>query len=290
MREGVIIKLVSGDYSVLSDNEIIVCKARGVFRHKEIAPRVGDRVLFDPNTRYILQVLPRKNELLRPPISNVDKVFLVFSVKFPDLNLHLLDRLLSIVEYKGIEPVIIFTKIDLLEENDKLEYQKVKEYYQKIGYRVYETRKFNEVNQEIINEINGSISVLAGQSGVGKSTLLNKIEPTFNLKTAEISYALGRGKHTTRYVELLRVAEGWIADTPGFGITDFEKMELSTFARTFIEFYYLSDKCRFGSKCLHIHEPSCKVKEALQQGLILPSRYENYLSFIEEIKELNRKY
>lgn len=294
MKEGLIIKLVSGDYSVLSGDQVVICKARGVFRHRDVAPRVGDRVRFDEQNKYILEILPRKNELLRPTISNVDKVFLVFSVTEPTLNLNLLDRLLSIVEYNDIEPIIIFTKIDLLnnQKNQKEidEYHKVKEYYQKIGYRVYEASKNNEVDSEIINEINGAISVLAGQSGVGKSTLLNKIEPSFNLKTAEISYALNRGKHTTRHVELLKVADGLIADTPGFGISDFEKMELTTFASTFVEFFKLSDECRFKTKCLHIHEPKCRVKAAVENGEILQSRYDNYLLFIEEIKELQRKY
>lgn len=287
MKEGLVIKLISGDYSVLYEDKVIVCRARGVFRHQDIIPRVGDRVIFDENNRYILEVKPRKNELIRPNISNVDKVFLVFSVKEPNLNLNLLDRLLSIVEYNDIEAIIIFTKLDLLQ--DCHEYLKIKSYYQKIGYKVIESTKDLQMNQEIIDEINHSISVLAGQSGVGKSTILNKIDSSFNLKTAEISYALNRGKHTTRHVELLPVGKGLVADTPGFGTSDFDKMDLLTFSNTFRDFFKLRDKCRFG-KCIHENEPSCGVKEAVEKKEILNSRYQNYLLFLEEIKELQKKY
>lgn len=287
MKEGLIIKLVSGDYSVLHEDKVIVCRARGVFRHQDIIPRVGDKVIFDEKDRYILEVKPRKNELLRPNISNVDKVFLVFSVKEPDLNLNLLDRLLSIVEYNDIEAIIVFTKLDLLK--DQKEYQKIKNYYQKIGYKVIETAKDLEFNEEIIDEINHSISVLAGQSGVGKSTILNKLDPSFNIKTAEISYALNRGKHTTRHVELLPVGKGLIADTPGFGTSDFDKMDLLTFSNTFRDFFDLRNRCRF-SKCVHENEPSCGVKEAVERKEVLESRYQNYLLFLNEIKELQKKY
>lgn len=287
MKEGLIIKLVSGDYSVLADDKVTVCRARGVFRHQDVVPRVGDWVIFDENDRYILEVKPRKNELLRPNISNVDKVFLVFSVKEPELNLNLLDRLLSIVEYNDIEAIIVFTKIDLLTNQD--EYFKIKQYYQKIGYKVLESSKELEINEEIINEINYSISVLAGQSGVGKSTILNKIDPSFNLKTAEISYALNRGKHTTRHVELLPIGKGLIADTPGFGTSDFDKMDLLSFAHTFKDFFELRSQCRF-NKCIHENEPGCAIKKAVESGDVLASRYQNYVLFLSEIKELQKKY
>ena len=228
-----------------------------------------------------MEILPRKNELVRPFVSNVDKMFLIFPVKEPNLNLNLLDRMLSILEYNDIESIIVFSKIDLLASLDEI--KEVENYYKKIGYKVYLTNKFQD-NSFLLDEFKNSISVLAGQSGAGKSTLLNLLDSSLSLKTQEISYALNRGKHTTRHTELHKINGGWIADTPGFGNVDFPFEDLLSFTHSFIDFFEVSDDCKFNG-CLHVNEPGCKVKELVKKNEILNSRYENYLNFIKEIEE-----
>lgn len=285
MREGLLVKSISGEYTVFSDGERFVCKARGLFRHQDITPMVGDKVSFDENDKYILKIHPRKNKLVRPFVANIDKVFVLTSVKEPDLNLNLLDRILSIIEYNNIEAIIVFSKLDLLK--NKEEYEKVKTYYQKIGYKVYET-SFEEINvHDIIEEFDNSICAVAGQTGVGKTTMINGLDSSLNLKTDIISMALGRGKHTTRHVELLRIGNGYIADAPGFGTVDFDDLTLQDYSMTFKEFFEISKTCKF-PLCTHINEPGCKVKDKVETGEILKSRYENYLIFASEVKE-NRK-
>ena len=286
MKSGLIIKSISGDYKVITENnEEFVCKPRGLFRHMEETPKVGDLVDFDEKTKIILKIHPRKNELYRPIIANLDKVFLTFSVKEPDLNLNLLDRLLSIVEYNDINIVIVFTKLDLLD--DKTEFEKILYYYKSLGYTIY-TSGFGLPYEEIMDEVNDNICCFAGQSGVGKSTLLNFFDHTLNLKTAEISEALGRGKHTTRHTELLRVGTGWVADTPGFGNVDFPFEDLLTLSHTFTEFFKNSDQCKY-RLCLHLDEPDCEIKRLFESGGIIGSRYQNYQQFAGELKE-KQKY
>lgn len=289
MVKGLIIKSISGEYDVAIENQVYTCKPRGVFRYQEKNVKVGDYVEIDIDTKTILKVLPRKNDLVRPVIANVDKAFLVFSVKEPDLNLNLLDRLICIMEFNNIESIIVFSKIDLLPEEEKENYNVIKDYYSSIGYKVYEVEK--EKNDEnILQEFKDSICVLAGQSGVGKSSILNRIDETLLLKTNEISQALGRGRHTTRHVELHKVADGYLADAPGFGIVDFTDFDELTLSQTFIEFFNKSDNCKF-SKCLHINEPKCFIKEEVENGKILKSRYENYLLFNKEVeKNLRNRY
>ncbi len=276
--EGLIIKAISGDFTVLCDNDqMVVCKPLGIFRHKKISPRVGDYVKIVDNT--IIEVKKRKNELLRPVISNVDKVFIVTSLIEPDLNLNLLDRILSQVEYADIDIVLIFSKEDLINSRD---YSLIMDYYRSIGYRVY----FSPSEKDLIKqEIGNCICVVAGQSGVGKSTMINMFDD-FNIKTNEISHALGRGKHTTTHVELLKVNNGWIADTPGFGSLTLD-MDLASLSHTFKDFF--ACKCKFNG-CLHINEPGCKVKDGVTNKTILLSRYENYLLFVDEIKKAKPKY
>jgi ribosome biogenesis GTPase len=272
--QGLIIKSISGEYTVLIGEEQIVCKPLGIFRHKNMSPKVGDIV--DVENFMITEIHERKNDLIRPSIANVDKVFIITSLVEPDLNTNLLDRLISLVEWENIDTVLIFTKADLTNiENYKL----VLDYYHKLGYPVY---IMPGSAKEIINEISENISVVAGQSGVGKSTMLNTFED-FGIKTDKISRALGRGKHTTRHTELLPVGNGWIADTPGFGILDLD-MDVASLSHTFREFFNL--ECRF-SNCLHLEEPGCSVRKAVQNKEVLESRYANYKQFVLEIK--NRK-
>lgn len=281
---GLVIKLISGDYTVRTSNKDFICKGRGVFRHIDQEIIVGDLVEIDINTNTIINVLPRKNRLARPSVSNVDKVFLVFSVQEPDLNLNLLDRLISYYEYLGLEIIIIFTKLDLLSSN---KYENIINYYQSLGYKIFKTSIYESNKIEILKEFDNSISVLSGQSGVGKSSLLNAIGQDLNIKTDKISYALNRGKHTTRHVELLDISKGLVADTPGFGTIDFEDIDEVTLSHTFVEFFKLSAKCKFNG-CLHINEPGCAVIKAYNEKNILQSRFSNYLGFIKEIKELKK--
>ncbi|HHX79382.1 MAG TPA: ribosome small subunit-dependent GTPase A [Acholeplasmataceae bacterium] len=282
--KGIVIKLISGDYTVRTKEEEFICKGRGVFRHQEQEIIVGDTVEIDSTTKTIIKVLPRKNRLARPSVSNVDKVFLVFSVKEPDLNFNLLDRLISYYEYLNLEIIIIFTKMDLLLDN---QYQESFDYYQNLGYQIFKTSIEESKKEEILKQFDNSISVLSGQSGVGKSSLLNAIGKNLNIKTDKISYALNRGKHTTRHVELLEISKGLVADTPGFGTIDFEEISEATLSQTFIEFFKRSSDCRFNS-CLHINEPGCAVIEDVKNNKILESRYNNYLSFIKEIREIKK--
>lgn len=286
MREGQIIKSISGEYTIALGKDKIVCKPRGVFRYKGMSPKVGDIVLVNEETRSIIEIKKRKNDLIRPVIANVDKAFLVFSVKEPELNLNLLDRMIAIIEYNDIEAVIVFTKLDLLEEKE--EYFKIRDYYKKIGYTIYESSK-DLLPYELLDELKDNVCVLTGQSGVGKSTLLNQFDSNLNIKTNEISQALGRGKHTTRHVELLSLGDGYLADTPGFGTVDFTGIDAYTLSQQFREFFEALPNCKYG-QCLHINEPNCEVKRKIENNEILKSRYENYLLFVKEIQETKKKY
>lgn len=271
---GKIIKIVSNDYIVLMDNQEYVCKARGKFRALRVTPVVGDNVEFDKNKKYILDILKRKNELNRPMVSNVDQALIVVSVKEPDLDLYLLDKLLCLIEFHNIEPIICFTKLDLLEDTKPI--IELKKYYQTIGYKVFD----NSELQAISTIFKDKISVITGQSGAGKSTLLNLLNEELHLDTKEISKALGRGKHTTRHTELLPLLGGWCADTPGFSSLAFYDMNDSDIRDNMIEFNQYRDKCEY-KDCMHKKEENCEIKRQLDRN-ILRSRYENYLKFISK--------
>ncbi|MBQ4164084.1 MAG: ribosome small subunit-dependent GTPase A, partial [Turicibacter sp.] len=245
---------------------------------------------FDEENNYLLEIEPRKNELVRPPIANVDLALVVFSVKEPDFSPKLLDRFLAVIEMNQIEPVIVLTKLDLMNEEEKQAVEPIIDYYRKIGYQVIETSSKQQFGLESINElIKERIVVICGQSGVGKSSLLNSIDDSLNIQVNEISKALGRGKHTTRHVELHKLSEGLIADTPGFSSLDLDQLEPIDLSQCFIEFYDLSEQCKFRG-CLHENEPRCAVKSAVEAKEIIPTRYENYLQFLTEIKSRKPKY
>ena len=270
---GKIIKQISNDYTVKADT-IHICKARGKFRNMNITPLVGDEVVISDED-YILEIKPRKNELKRPPIANIDEAIIITSLKKPDFSSNLLDKLLAIIEFNNIKPIIIFTKQDLL---TKEEYESLKpyiDYYKKIGYEVYLNNETDKIKKIFKNKV----SVFTGQSGAGKSTLLNKLNKDLNLKTNEISDALNRGKHTTRHTELLEIEGGLVADTPGFSAIDFHDMTNSDIRDNFIEFNEYRDECEFRN-CTHTHEKKCKIKKKVEDGTILKSRYENYIKFI----------
>ena len=268
---GRIIKILSNDYTVKYNDEIIVCKVRGKFRSLHLTPLVGDFVKFDKDKKYIMEILDRKNELVRPPVSNIDQVIIVTSVKEPDFESNLLDKLLVILEYNKIKPIICFSKLDLL--NNTKEIYKYIDYYSQY-YEVY----LNTEVDKIKNVFKNKLTVFTGQSGAGKSTLLNKLNPNLNLKTNEISYALGRGKHTTRHVELLELFDGMVADTPGFSAINFNMNNIEI-KDNFIDFDRYREECEFRD-CKHIKEENCGIKKHVDSGDILKSRYENYLKFV----------
>jgi ribosome biogenesis GTPase len=273
--QGRIVKLISNDYTVLANNKLYVCKSRGKFRNMNISPLVGDLVLFDFENNYIMEVKPRKNSLVRPPICNVDQAVIITSVKQPDFSTNLLDKLLVIIEFNNIKPIICITKMDLLEENEIDSITEQIDYYRKIGYEVY----FNTEIEKIKNLFKDKITVFTGQSGAGKSTLLNSLDENLNIKTNDISLALGRGKHTTRHVELIPLFDGLVADTPGFSAISFHDMTNSDIRDNFIEFNQYRHHCKY-KDCMHQNEDDCKIKNMVDDNTILKTRYENYLKFI----------
>ena len=280
--QGRVIKLISNKWTVLTDNGLLLeCSCIGKFKYLKESPLVGDLVIVDEENKVINKILPRKNVLIRPPVANIDQALILTSTIEPSFSSNLLDKMLVIIEYNNIKPIICFTKYDLLE--DKTYIDSVIEYYKKIGYDVF-------INDEIDNIkkiLNKKVSVLTGQTGVGKSSLLNRLKENLNLKTGEISKALGRGRHTTRHVELLKIEDGLVADTPGFSSLDFIGMNKNDIKDNFIEFYENQDKCKY-QDCMHIKEDGCYIKEMLKEKTILDSRYDNYKKFIEQINQNKR--
>ena len=274
---GRIVKSLSNDYTVETQNQKYTCKARGKFRNQNQTPLVGDFVEFDPNTNYILNIKTRKNTLPRPPVANIDTSYIITSLKEPDFSSNLLDKLILISEYNQIKPIIVFTKKDLLTEKQWEDLKKYIDYYQKIGYPVFLNTQISEIKQTFKDKF----SVLTGQSGAGKSTLINKIDPSLNLQTNEISKALNRGKHTTRHTEALELAGGLVADTPGFSALDLSNLTKEDIRDNFTEFNNFECKYR---DCIHVKEDGCLVKEKVKKGEILQSRYENYLNFLQDKK------
>lgn len=267
---GRIIKNISNDYTVQLEEKKVICKPRGVFRNKKITPLVGDIVEVDNNI--INKIFERKNELIRPPLSNIDNALIVTSLTNPELNLNLLDKMINIIEFNNIKPILIFTKKDLLDKKEK--YDNIINYYKKIGYEVYLNTELNKIKKIFKNKI----TILTGQTGVGKSTLLNNLDNNLKLNTNEISKALGRGKHTTRHIELYEIYNGLVADTPGFSSLNFIDMTKEDIRDNFIEFEQYKDKCKY-KDCFHINEEDCNIKNNIKN--ILDSRYENYKKFIE---------
>ena len=300
MKKTRIIKIVSSRYEVLDEmGNRLLCVAMGKLR-KSKSPVVGDLVMIEEfeNQIGIQKILPRKNELVRPSIANVDQAIIVMSCKNPDFSTVLVDRLIFQVVYAQIHPVLCFTKMDLIEEDDII-HQKIKE-YKESGYEVYVSGK-GYACDELIQALKGKISVLTGQSGAGKSSLLNRIDPSFHLQTQEISKALGRGKHTTRHSELIYIGEDTylfssncgfsrlFSDTPGFSSMDFTNMDALTLAERIPDFQDYLHECRFND-CIHVKEPDCAIRNACEQGNIKKERYEHYLEIVEMIKNAKVKY
>lgn len=293
MPRGLIVKALSGFYYVMphGGGDLVQCRARGVFKVRGISPLVGDRVVYEVESTgegTVVEIEERSTELVRPPIANVDTAVLVFSVKEPAVSHQLLDRFLVHTESAGLDTIICFSKKDLTGDQDKLAATVAK--YEAIGYEVFATSStLQEGTQDLAKRLVDRISVFAGQSGVGKSTLLNAIIPGLQLETNAISHKLGRGKHTTRHVELLALPEGgWIADTPGFSQLDFSHLEPEELTYGFREFRPLAEQCKFRG-CLHESEPACAVLDALNNDKLDQSRYEHYRLFLQELKEAKEK-
>ncbi len=284
--QGIIIKAISGFYYVETECGIVECKAKGVFRKKGITPLVGDTVVIEDNT--VSEVLPRKNEMLRPPAANLDRVLTIVSASDPEPNLFVLDKIIAVCEFKGIEPVIVVTKTDLKDGRE------LYGLYKNAGYTVILTNPSVDNLEEIREILKGKITLFVGNTGVGKSTLLNRIFPNLELKTAEISTKLGRGRHTTRHVEMYKLPEGgYVADTPGFSTVEpeqYDRILKEDLQHCFKEFEEYIGKCKF-QDCSHRVEKGCAVLEALNDGKIAKSRHESYTMIYEDaakIKEWER--
>ena len=294
MINGKIIKGIGGFYYVDTEKGLYECRARGIFRKNKITPLVGDRVSIsvvdEENKKGVVEEIEeRDTELVRPPIANVDKALIVFAIKNPAPNLSLLDRFIVLAEKENLEIVIVFTKVDLDADGELLE--ELKSIYEVSGYKVISVSNKLKLNiDKIKEELKENTVVFAGPSGVGKSSLLNEVDKNFELKTGEVSDKIKRGKHTTRHAELLKLeCGGMVADTPGFSSLTLDDIDESELKEYFIEFDK-HDDCRFGSRCIHENEPSCAVKEAVENGEISKKRYESYIQLLNEIRSGKRRY
>lgn len=286
--EGIILKGIGGFYYVETPEGIFECKAKGKFRKEKITPLAGDRVTVtvrDSQENTIDFISERKNNLIRPPVANIDKLMLIVSVASPLPNPLIIDKLTVIAERENIEPVIVITKADL----DESKAEELTGIYSTTGYRVYTFSNVDKRNLiEIKKEFKNCITALTGNSGAGKSTLLNAIEPGLDLATGEISDKLGRGRHTTRQAEIFHLAEGLVIDSAGFSSIELlgKKMFLaSELQYNFKEFEKFIPQCRFNG-CLHINNKDCAVIKAVEDGIISNSRYESYVSMYNELKDI----
>ena len=271
--EGLITKILSDKCYVKINKEVVICNLRGKFRVQKLLPLVGDKVIIDKEKKVIDKILPRKNMIRRPAVSNITQGLIVASLKKPDLDTNLIDKILVELEYNSIKPIICFTKKDLLNKDELADVMKVINYYKKI-YSVY----FNDEVSEIKKIFKNEITVFIGQTGAGKSTLLNKLDASLELKTGEISDALGRGKHTTRHVQIIEILDGMLLDTPGFSALEFYNMMQNEIRDAFIEFSWYPCPYR---DCMHIKEEDCNVKKAVNEGKIAEFRYQDYLDLVK---------
>ncbi|MBS6646076.1 MAG: ribosome small subunit-dependent GTPase A [Clostridiaceae bacterium] len=289
---GKIIKGIAGFYYVHDGNKTVYeCKAKGIFRNKKIKPLVGDNVeitILDEAEceGNIDRILPRKNSLVRPAVANVDQALVVFSILHPEPNLNLLDRFLVMMKCAEVPVSILFNKVDLSDETIIDKYKKI---YEPAGYEVFFTSTYEETGIDMVRGLlRGKTTVLAGPSGVGKSSLINMIQPEAGMETGTISEKIQRGKHTTRHSQLFYIEKDtFMMDTPGFSSMFVENMEAEELKNYFPEFGEFEDECRFLG-CVHIGEKICGVKQAVEDGRISPSRYENYRLMYQELKDRRR--
>ncbi len=289
LAKGLIVKALGGFYYVNIGNEIIECRARGAFRKEDISPYVGDTVtieLTEQNKGYIMEIGERKNSLIRPPVANIDRLAMVVSSTAPRPNTLVIDKLTAIACRRDIPVVIIFTKIDMSDPVD------VNDIYRKAGFTVFNVNNMTGEGCEAVKkELSSGITAFCGNSGVGKSSLLNALFGELKLATADISKKLGRGKHTTRHVELYKTDDGgYIADTPGFSAVDFlqfEKMTASALEDCFVDFQPYLGECRY-TGCSHVAERDCAIRTAVADGEISESRYRSYCTIYEELKQVKQ--
>lgn len=291
MLEGIIIKGIGGFYYVKVGDTTYECRARGLFRKEKIKPQVGDRVLIrineEDNTGYVEEICPRDTELIRPAVSNVNQAIIVFAIRKPDPNLWLLDKFLLLASSQNLDVVICLNKID---KASKEEVREIYDIYDDIGYKIIATSATEDLGIDELREVlKDKITVFAGPSGVGKSSLLNKIDSNLKLETGSISEKTSRGKHTTRHTELIELKTGgFVLDTPGFSSLELDFLTEEDLEEHFPEIHKLGSECKFNG-CKHLKEPKCRVKEAVSNGEISKIRYDNYILFLEEIIN-NRRY
>jgi ribosome biogenesis GTPase len=277
LLEGLITKINTSTFTVKVKDGYIDCQTRGILRYNKVSPLVGDKVIINEDKKVIESIITRKNSLDRPPVANIDIALIVTSLVKPNINLTLLDKLISIITINNIEPVIVLTKIDLASKENINDIENIINYYEDIGIRVFINNDINSIKKYLKNKI----VTVCGQTGAGKSTLINKLDNKLDLETKEISDALGRGVHTTRIVSLYEIDDFYIVDTPGFSAIDISKYSLEEIKNSFREFR--NSNCQFRD-CKHEKEMGCNIIKDVNFGKILKSRYDNYLQFIKELK------
>jgi len=286
MAEGIIMKALSGFYYVDDGSSLVTCRGRGKLRHEKINPLVGDRVRFtnaENGVGALEEILPRRNEFYRPAVANIDQLIIIASQANPITDPFLIDRVAAIAAGRGCECVICINKWDLVPGDD------LARIYEASGFPTLRmSAETGEGIEELRKLIAGKISAFTGNSGVGKSSILNALDPNFALATADVSHKLGRGKHTTRHVELYRLGDALVADTPGFSSFDVDQMELMRkehLQRCFPEFAPYLDECQF-MDCAHVKEKGCSVLKALRDGKIQPTRHQSYVRLYEQAKAI----
>lgn len=284
---GTIIKGIGGFYYVEAADEIYECKARGVFRKEKLSPLVGDKVTISINENTentIDEIMPRKNALTRPPVVNIDNLIIVVSTVEPKPSTLVIDKIIAVAEHKNIEPIIVITKSDLASA------QEIFDIYTLAGFKtIIVSNETKDGVDEVKAVLKDKISALTGNSGVGKTSLLNNLDETLALKTAQISKKLGRGRHTTRQAELYRVCDGFVVDTPGFSSFEIDKSDIilkDELAYCFRDFSDYIEKCKFYPSCTHTADKGCAVVEAVNEGKISKSRHNSYVQLYNEVKDI----
>lgn len=284
---GTIIKGIGGFYYVEAADEIYECKARGVFRKEKLSPLVGDKVTISINENAentIDEIMPRKNALTRPPVVNIDNLIIVVSTVEPKPSTLVIDKLIAVAEHKNIEPIIVITKSDLASA------QEIFDIYTLAGFKtIIVSNETKDGVDEVKAVLKDKISALTGNSGVGKTSLLNNLDETLALKTAQISKKLGRGRHTTRQAELYRVCDEFVVDTPGFSSFEIDKSDIilkDELAYCFRDFSDYIEKCKFYPSCTHTADKGCAVVEAVNEGKISKSRHNSYVQLYNDVKDI----